>query len=100
MLALLLALRLKPDAFELCGEVALLCGSECVLKFRAPINRSPGSTLSHPFFSWEGSPTKIDLQKKQVGTLILRSSPLEDLVVVAPGWYPSQTRQTRALKKV
>ena len=34
-------------------------------------------TLSHPFFGWEGSPTKIDILKT-VGTLIL-ASPLEDL---------------------
>ena len=34
--------------------------------------------LSHPFFGWEGSPTKIDYIKK--GTLIL-TSPLVDLDV-------------------
>ena len=39
-------------------------------------SRSPSSALSHPFFGWEGSPTKIDYSKK--GTLIL-SSLLEDL---------------------
>ena len=31
--------------------------------------RSPSSALSHPFFGWEGSPTKTGRQKK-VGTLI------------------------------
>ena len=32
------------------------------------ISRSPSSALSHPFFGWEGSPTKIDKQEKQSGT--------------------------------
>ena len=43
----------------------------------ASLTRSPQlGALSHPFFGWEGSPTKIDCRKK--GTLIL-TSPLEDL---------------------
>ena len=40
------------------------------------IPRPPSNALSHPFFGWEGSPTKIDYRKK--GTLILTSL-LEDL---------------------
>ena len=36
--------------------------------------------LSHPFFGWEGSPTKIGVLNK-VGTLTL-TSPLEDLGLV------------------
>ena len=40
-------------------------------------NGSPSSALSHPFFGWEGSLTKIDHRKN--GTLIATSL-LEDLV--------------------
>ena len=41
--------------------------------------RSPSSAVSHPFFGWEGSPTKIDYRKK--GTLVLTSL-LEDLAYI------------------
>ena len=34
------------------------------------------SSSSHPFFGWEGSPTKIDHRKKAT---LIRTSPLEDL---------------------
>ena len=49
------------------------------------LTRSPSSALSHPFFGWEGSPTKIDYRKK--GTLMLTSL-LEDLEGVMLGEVP------------
>ena len=36
----------------------------------AVFSRSPSSALSHPFFGWEGSPTRIHYRKRN-GTLIL-----------------------------
>ena len=51
---------------------------QCPLCVRRSLSRSPNSALSHPFFGWEGSRTKMDYRKK--GTLIL-TSPLEDLVM-------------------
>ena len=37
------------------------------------LNNSPGSAISHLFFGWEGSPTKLDVMKKKVGTNLFQA---------------------------
>ena len=63
-------------AVPLAPELLFFVSFSCFAHFPRPLgcremrsfSRSPSSALSHPFFGWEGFPTKIDYSKK--GTLI------------------------------
>ena len=46
------------------------------------LTRSPSSALSHPFFGWERSPTKIDYRKKELVPMYSHLSNLEVLAEV------------------